>query len=214
MDREIMELEYNNVKQEIFALMQRCDNLIIAMFTVSVSLIGLGYEMSNDIFFILTVIFIIPMQGLLNVRRFHMARCSIYIKLCLEPYFENLNWETTVGMVDSKFKTIYTKENMLHKLTSVFIGAGSGIIAFIAVVLYIYNRIIIDDRYICCSKIDIIIILFMLFCFLIICFLTKEYVDYANLCRKYEAIFRDILNDNNKRKEDNIDETIDNNASI
>ena len=195
MDRKILQLEYNNIKQEIFVLMERCDNLIIAIFTVSVSLIGLGYELDNDIFFPLTVVFIIPMQGLLNVRRFHMARCSMYIKLCLEPHFENLNWETTVGIVDSKFQRIYTKENKLHKLASIFIGTGSAIIAFISAVLYTCNHIIIEGSHICCSKIDMSIILFMVICFFIICFLAKEYADYTNLCKKYEVIFKDVLND-------------------
>ena len=195
MEQEILQLEYNNIKQEIFTLMQRCDNLIVAIFTVSVSLIGLGYELDNAVFFILTIIFIIPMQGLLNVRRYHMARCSIYIRLCIEPYFENMRWETMVGNVDSRFKALYTKENRIHRLASFFVGAGSGIIAFISLVSYIHNRIIINGCFICCSNIDAIIILFMLICFFVIFLLTKDYVDYAKICQKYETIYEYILND-------------------
>lgn len=200
MDREALQLEYNNIKQEIFTLMQRCDNLIVAIFTVSISLIGLGYELNNDIFFILTVVFVIPMQGLLNVRRYHMARCSMYIKMCIEPYFESLNWETMVGKIDSKFKTLYTKENRLYKITAFFIGAGSGIIALISIASYVSNHMTIDNGVMLCSEIDMIIILFMLICFFIICLLIKEYVDYANICKKYEATIKDISNDDSKHR--------------
>ncbi|MBO4996994.1 MAG: hypothetical protein J6D02_03230 [Lachnospira sp.] len=195
MEQEILQLEYNNIKQEIFTLMQRCDNLIVAIFTVSVSLIGLGYELNNAIFFILTVIFIIPMQGLLNVRRYHMARCSIYIRLFLEPCFEKLRWETIVGDVDSKFKVLYTKENRVHRLASFFVGAGSGIISFISLVSYINNRMIINGYLICFSYIDTIIMIFMLICFFVIFLLSKDYVDYTKICQKYEKIYKNILND-------------------
>ena len=66
MKEKALELEYNNIKQEIFVLMQRCDNLIVSIYTVSITLMGFGYELSNKYFFASIIVFIIPMHGLLN----------------------------------------------------------------------------------------------------------------------------------------------------
>lgn len=124
MGKRALELEYNNIKQEIFVLMERCDNLIISIYTVSITLMGLGYQLDNKYFFALIIIFIIPMHGLLNTRRYHMARCSAYIALCLETPHNNLRWETMVGKIDAEFKATYQKGNIIYKITAVLLVGG------------------------------------------------------------------------------------------
>ncbi len=140
MKEKALELEYNNIKQEIFILMQRCDNLIISIYTVSITLMGLGYELNNKYFFALIIIFIIPMHGLLNVRRYHMARCSTYIALCLESPSNNLSWETMVSKIDIEFKKLYQKGNVIYKLTSALVGGGMSIIAS-ASILFMHKKV-------------------------------------------------------------------------
>lgn len=197
MKEKALELEYNNIKQEIFVLMQRCDNLIVSIYTVSITLMGFGYELSNKYFFALIIVFIIPMHGLLNVRRYHMARCSVYIKICLELHIKYLRWETMVGKIDAEFKALYQKENMIYKLTSIFVGGGMTIISFVSIILYMQNSIIIENNILHCPILDIAVIVLMFLGFCIIVYLSKEYVGYNKVCKKYENIIKNI-NENYK----------------
>lgn len=192
MNNEMLQLEYNNIKQEIFMLMQRCDNLIISMYTVSITLLGLGYELNNKLFFLLILFFLIPMQGLLNVRRYHMARCSVYIKRCLETGKEELKWESMVNKIDSKFKRNYFKRSKLMRFSQYIVGIGTVIIALVAIFFYSLESVIISKGEICCSVADMFGMLFTVILFTIICYLVRGYVEYEKVCDNYEKIIDEI----------------------
>ncbi len=192
MEEKSLELEYNNIKQEIFVLMQRCDNLIISIYTVSITLMGLGYELNNKYFFALIIIFIIPLHGLLNVRRYHMARCSAYIVLCLETSSNNLRWETMVGKIDMEFKKLYQKGNVIYKLTSALVGGGMTIISSASILFYAQKSIKVNNDILHCSIIDAMIILLLLVGFFVIVYLSKEYVGYEKTLNRYKDIIKKI----------------------
>ncbi len=194
MDKDIIQIEYNNIKQEIFTLMQRCDNLIVAMYTVCITLLGLGYELNNRFFFMLILIFIVPIQGLINAKRYHMARCSVYIRCWLEPQCEEFRWEKTVGEIDVKFNEQYLKQNHFLKNTSCVVGLGTIIIAFVATILYITNTVSLFAENAQYSWIDIGGIIVSLIIFVMICYLAKEYINYKNICQIYEEILKEIMN--------------------
>lgn len=211
MDKDMIQLEYNNIKQEIFILMQRCDSLIITIYTISITLLGLGYEFENRYFFLLIIIFIVPMQGLVNVRRYHMARCSAYIKLCIESQIETLKWERMVGEIDSRFKSTYLKESRVLEVATYLIGIGTIIISLVAMIHYVQSCLTISQGVIQCSIIDIGGIVISVILFIILIFLSKDYIDYVRIHGNYQAIIKDIL-DNEEDSENN--ETINYHASI
>lgn len=193
MNKDIVELEYNNIKQEIVVLMQRCDNLLTTMYTVSITLMGLGFQLKNKYFFMMILIFIIPIQGLINIRRYHMARCSVYIKKCICLEYNELKWESIVGKLDFEFRESYSKENILYRFTTIIIGSGTVIIALVSIISYIQNSLIFLNGIIQCTLFDMIFIVFMFICFFIICLLVKEYNNYGKIYKKYEMILEHIL---------------------
>ncbi len=197
MDKDVIQLEYNNIKQEIITLMQRCDNLLTTMYTVSITLMGLGYQLKNKYFFVIILIFIIPIQGLINIRRYHMARCSVYIKMCICPKYKELMWESIIGKIDFRFRERYSNENKLYRFTTIIIGSGTIIISFVSIMSYIQSSLILKAGFLYCSLFDMFFVIFMLICFLIICLLVKEYNSYSKISAKYEEIIDEILNENN-----------------
>lgn len=197
MEEKALELEYNNIKQEIFVLMQRCDNLIVSIYTVSITLMGLGYQLNNKYFFALIIIFIIPIHGLLNVRRYHMARCSAYISLCLESPHNNLRWEKMVGKIDAEFKDLYQKDNIFYKITSALVGGGMTIISFASILFYVQSSIKMKNGTLYCSLLDAIVIILLLVGFFVIVYLSKEYVGYEKTLKKYKNIIKMLCENNN-----------------
>ncbi len=193
MNENIVELEYNNIKQEIVTLMQRCDNLLTTMYTVSITLMGLGFQLKNKYFFMMILIFIIPIQGLINIRRYHMARCSVYIKRCICSEYNELKWESIVGELDLEFRKSYSKENILYRLTTIIIGSGTIIIALISIISYIQSSLTVSDGIIQCTLLDMFFIAFLFICFIIIFLLVKEYNNYGKIYKKYEMILEQIL---------------------
>lgn len=222
MEIEPLELEYNNIKHEIFVLMQRCDSLIIAIYTISITLMGFGYQFKNKIFFALIVAFIIPLHALLNVRRYHMARCSMYIKLCIEPHVKGLQWESMVDRIDKEFKAEYQKKKiykLIYKLTSGIVGMGMPIIIFASIflalnIMGVKIPTIINDI-ISLQIFDKIILVFMLLGCIVSGYLSIEYVRYDKICDKYEKIIKneikakgDDISTSETKKTDKIPDTM------
>ncbi len=166
MHKGMIQMEYNNIKYEIATLMQRCDNLLTTMYTVSITLMGLGFQLKNKYFFMMILIFIIPIQGLINIRRYHMARCSVYIKKYICSKYKELKWESIVGMLDLKFRESYSKENRLYRFTTAIIGSGTIIIALVAIISYLQNSIFLTNFFKLC------------FPFLLIYFLKSLHISY------------------------------------
>lgn len=199
MEIEPLELEYNNIKHEIFVLKQRCDSLIIAIYTVSNTLMGFGYQFKSTFFFALVAAFIIPLHALLNSRRYHMVRCSMYIKLCIEPHVKGLQWESIVDRIDKEFKAQYRK-NKIYKLISCIIGIGTPIIigGSIAFVLNIMEVKILPiltmiNDIISLPIFDKIILVFMILGFGVSVYLSIKYARYDKICDKYEKIIKDEI---------------------
>jgi len=201
MDKDIVQMEYNNIRQEIVILMQRCDNLLTTMYTVSITLMGLGFQLKNKYFFLMVLIFIIPIQGLINIRRYHMARCSVYIKQCISSKYKELKWESIVGKIDYNFRESYSKENKLYRLTTIIICSGTIIIALVSIISYIQTSLILSAGIVQCTLLDMFFIIFMSMCFLIICLLVKEYNNYGKIYQRYETILEQILKESEDPKQ-------------
>lgn len=189
-DQEAVVLEYNIIKEEIFVLMQRCDNLIVTMYTISITLLGVGLELNNENCYFLIILFLLPMQGLINVRRFHMARCSVYIEMCLEPRMQGLKWEKTVAQIDAKFKRSYLKNRWVSKWALLLIGVGTILIALISLAFYceeLYSKSGLSFLNICRMVCAYIL-------FLMLCVLTRDYLKYEKIKKQYRKIIQDIGN--------------------
>ena len=186
--QEAVVLEYNILKEEIFVLMQRCDNLIVTMYTISITLLGVGLELDNENCYFLIILFLLPMQGLINVRRFHMARCSVYIEMCLEPRMPGLQWEKTVAQIDLKFKQSYLKNRWASKWALLLIGVGTILIAFVSLLFYfegLYSKSGLSFVNICGMVCACIL-------FLMLCVLTRDYLQYEKIKEQYKEIIQDI----------------------
>ena len=187
--QEAVVLEYNIIKEEIFVLMQRCDNLIVTMYTISITLLGVGLELDNENCYFLIILFLLPMQGLINVRRFHMARCSVYIEMCLEPKMQGLQWEKTVARIDLRFKRSYLKKRWISKWASLLIGVGTILIACVSLIFY-FEELFSKSRL---SFFNICGMVIAGFLFLMLCVLTMDYLQYEKIKEQYKEIVQNIV---------------------
>lgn len=187
--QEAVTLEYNIIKEEIFVLMQRCDNLIVTMYTISITLLGVGLELDNENCYFLIILFLLPMQGLINVRRFHMARCSVYIEMCLEPKMQGLQWEKTVAQIDLRFKRSYLKKRWASRWALLLIGVGTILIACVSLIFYFegsFSKNKLSFFNICGMVIASIL-------FLMLCIMTMDYLQYEKIKEHYKEIVQDIV---------------------
>lgn len=184
---EALILEYNTIKQEIFIMMGRVDQLLIMEYTIGIAFIGIGYELESPLLMILTIIFIISLQEMINTRRRHMVRASIYIEKYIETEVKMLKWETIVGKVDAKYRKKYLQKNIFISMYQFISNNSAIVIALISCVMY-FNLIYKEHQ--CITNWNILVVLILFFILIIQCL---TYSNYRKMANKYYKIMKEVL---------------------
>lgn len=85
------DVEYTMLKEEILGLISSSDNLIIAMYTITIAILAVAFETNNCLLFLLPFIVLFSFQGVLNRKRDNMVKLAAYIAVYLE---EEKGWES------------------------------------------------------------------------------------------------------------------------
>lgn len=87
------DVEYTMLKEEILGTISACDNLVIAMYTITIAVLAIAFETDNYFLFLLPFIILFSFQGVLNRKRDNMVKLAAYIAVYLE---EEKGWESKV----------------------------------------------------------------------------------------------------------------------
>lgn len=187
-------LEYNNIKQEIFSLKSRIDQLLIVEYTIAIALLAAGYQLDNSFFFFLVHLFTIAIQSMVNRRRLHMARASVYIEKYIETEVEYLKWETFIKKADIKYQD---RLNFMPRIFARLEDAGSLVIMLSAIIMYIVNilDIGVHNAYIHCDINSFLGLIIMLLTSLIIIKQYCKYINFKKLGDDYYKIMMGIKRD-------------------
>lgn len=113
-----IDTEYSMLKQEILQLTSACDNLVIAMYTVTIAILAVAFETNNYNLFLLPFVVLFSFQGILNRKRAGIVRIVAYIVVYLE---EEKGWESK-GVCKQK---IGDKRIKMNKMISFLFGRSS-----------------------------------------------------------------------------------------
>lgn len=93
MEKVSKDMEYNMLKQEIINTSDIIVNIMIAIYTISVSIFVFAFECNNSYAFLLPYIILLPFQNLINRKRDEINRIAAYIAVYLE---DGDGWESNL----------------------------------------------------------------------------------------------------------------------
>lgn len=133
--------EYTMLKQEIISLVELQNTYIIAMYTITITILGVAFERKSEILFLLPYVVLFSFQRIISVKRDGMLRISSYIAVYLE---EGEGWE-------SKYEEIFNRttrrsRKRFSKFTNIFIGRISSLqlgllCSASSIIMHFYNKI-------------------------------------------------------------------------
>ena len=165
--------EYSGIRSEIVALETLKDQLIATVFSISISLLGLGYTLDKGILFIILIIVVIPFQGLINKKTFMIVRCGVYIKVFIEPRISGMKWEKIIHDADDEFNRKYLNFDKLQ-ITKNLYKYGTFIFSVIAFFSYCNQKIEIFESNFLINPEELVVILFMVLCIIITFYLCYK----------------------------------------
>lgn len=91
--------EYTMLKEEVLGLISIQNNYIIAMYTITVTIIAFAIERNNEWLFLLPYIILFSFQRIISAKNDNMVRIAAYIVVFLE---DESGWETLYKKVVDK----------------------------------------------------------------------------------------------------------------
>lgn len=179
--------EYSGIRSEIVSLETLRDQLIATIFSISISLLGLGYTLNKGILFVILIVVVIPFQSLINKKTFMIVKCGVYIKVFIEPKFPEMRWEQVIHNADDDFSKKYLTLDK-YQITKNMYKYGSLIFSVIALVSYCYQEIEISANNISISIGEFIIIFILIICVFITFYLCYKNSNYNKMYNIYEEI--------------------------
>ena len=190
---EICSMEYNNLKQEIFTLMNQTDQLTIVQYTVCITLLGIGIELNNKNIFLLIFLFLIPIQEKINTHRKHLARLTVYIQDVTEQTIPGLQWERIVAKIDIEYRKKYHEKNFLTKAYYFTCNNCIVFLSFISASLYLKDTIIFSCNSFCTKFTDIPGTIIVSICLVVAICQSVFYSDFQKICDEYRPILKETL---------------------
>lgn len=184
--------EYSGIRSEIVALETLKDQLIATVFSICISLLGLGYTLNNGVLFFILIIVVIPFQGLINKKTFMIVRCGVYIKVFIEPKFSDMNWEKVIHNADDEFSKKYLKLDK-YQVTKNIYKYGTFIFSVIAFISFCYQKIEMSFDKISLSVSELIVIVIMVLCIFVIYYLCYKNSKYNKIYSIYEEILTSYI---------------------
>ena len=91
--------EYTMLKQEIISLVEIQNTYIIAMYTITITILGVAFERKSQILFLLPYIILFSFQRIISAKRDGMLRIASYIAVYLE---EGTGWESIYETISNR----------------------------------------------------------------------------------------------------------------
>lgn len=90
------EAEYASLRQEMINLIDLQNNYIIAMYTITVTILGIAYERRSHILFLLPYVILFSFQRIISAKRDGLLRIAAYVSVFLE---KDDGWESRYSKV-------------------------------------------------------------------------------------------------------------------
>ena len=136
--------EYTSLREEILQLINIQNNYIIAMYTISITILVFGIERKNEWIFMMPYIILLAFQRVISAKNNDMLRIAAYIAVYLEN--ENEGWESQytkiakeTSIIDKKHKGSLTLKNIIFgRVSSLQLGL---VCSILGIVVCIVNNI-------------------------------------------------------------------------
>lgn len=184
---DILKMEYTSIRDEIILLMNEKHTYTAGLFTLGVSIVGLSYTADVPELFLILYLLLIPFQILINNKEYMLVRCGVYIKIYIEKYIPELQWENIVHDVDRQFNNSYKFSIGKFPIENYIYNYGTFIFSFIGLVLY--SSYAVES-----GNFDILKFYGIIFCIIgnIVDFvLCRKASRFSDIYEKYEKAFID-----------------------
>lgn len=118
------DIEYSTLRDEIINLVEIQSNYIIAMYTITVSIIGFAIERNSEWLFLLPYIILFSFQRIISSKNDGMIRIAAYIAVFLE---ENHGWESMYADVVKRTTVKHNNRKTYSRLKSIIGGRISSL---------------------------------------------------------------------------------------
>lgn len=168
--------EYTMLKQEIISLVEIQNAYIIAMYTITITILGVAFERKSQILFLLPYIILFSFQRIISAKRDGMLRIASYIAVYLE---EGTGWESIYETISNRTIESINRKKVHSRIFNVLMGrlcsAQLGLLCSSAsIIMHFYNnKIKLLDFY--NVKIhEVLIPLIAILLFVSLCYCTKD----------------------------------------
>lgn len=111
--------EYNALRNEILNLISIQNTYIIAMYTITITILGFGLQTQNSFLFLLPYIVLFSFQRIISAKRDGYLRIAAYITVYLE---EGSGWESRYATITGSMQSTKHKNKLNIVIYNVFIG--------------------------------------------------------------------------------------------
>lgn len=111
--------EYNALRSEILNLISIQNTYIIAMYTITITILGFGLQTQNSFLFLPPYIVLFPFQRIISAKKDGYLRIAAYITVYLE---EGSGWESRYATITSSMQSTKHKNKLNIVIYNVFIG--------------------------------------------------------------------------------------------
>ena len=192
------ETEYGTIRQEILDTINSRDNYIMAMYTITVAILCVAFELQNTILFLLPYVILYAFQNSIATKNENMIVLGSYVAVCLE---EGEGWESKnleIKKIMDTSKLYKRPKGLLAKLIGRIGSVQLGMLCSISCIIYSVKDLIgttnIADviRPSCCIIIAVVL-------YRLICVQTK---DVFNLSKRRAAYIENLKNHEKKKLEE------------
>lgn len=111
--------EYNALRSEILNLISIQNTYIIAMYTITVTILGIGLQTQNSLLFLLPYTVLFSFQRTISAKRDGYLRIAAYIAVYLE---EGSGWESKYATIISSIQPTKHNNKFVTVINNIFVG--------------------------------------------------------------------------------------------
>lgn len=186
------ETEYSALRNEILNCITMQNNYIVAMYTISISILVFAFSQNDELIFLFPYLIIIPFQSIINIKRNAMIKLGVYIQVFLEN--EN-DWENVNILFEAENRKIDDKR-IHNKLKRFVRRTGAVQIGFFcslsAGIVHYMNLGIEFKEILSVSLRNSLVFIFALLLFGVVFLLNKTVWETKNVRESYLSIMSNI----------------------
>lgn len=186
------EIQYSALRNEILNCITMQNNYIVAMYTISISILVFAFSQNDELIFLFPYLIIIPFQSIINIKRNAMIKLGVYIQVFLED--EN-DWENVNILFEAENREINDKR-IHNKLKRVVRRTGAVQIGFFcslsACIVHYMNLNIEIKEILSVSLWDSMVFIFALLLIGVVLVINKTVWETKNVRESYLSIMSNI----------------------